>query len=60
LKKFLCGEKGFADNRVDNAMKRIDSAKSKVNQQRLESFFQVKSVSHSTVTKRKVIKFLKT
>jgi len=52
LKKFLVEGKGFSENRIDSAMKRIAYAKEKSNQSRLDSFFQVKTTS--STGKRKV------
>ncbi len=62
LKKFLVEEKNFSENRLENAMKRIESSKSMTSQQRLENFFQVKSVTKSTTAtggKRKVFYLIK-
>ncbi len=51
LKKFLVEAKGFNPGRIDSAMKRIEVAKEKANQSRLDSFFQIKP---NTTGKRKV------
>jgi flap endonuclease-1 len=48
LKVFLCDEKSFAESRIDSAIKRIESSKDKVNQKRLDNFFQIKTVISST------------
>jgi len=49
MKKFLCEEKGFAEVRVENAVKKMKSAvETKGNQSRLESFF-----GKPTIVKRK-------
>ena len=56
LKKFLVEGKGFNESRIDSAMKRIESAKEKSNQSRLDSFFKINS---TTTGKRKVIQFFK-
>ena len=39
----------FSESRIDNAMKRLDNAKNKSNQSRLESFFQVKANISSSI-----------
>ncbi|KAM3129328.1 Elongation of fatty acids protein 2 [Paramecium bursaria] len=39
LKKFLCEEKGFAETRVDNGLKKLEGKSKSGNQTRLESFF---------------------
>ena len=49
LKQFLVKEKNFSESRIDNAMKRLDNAKNKSNQSRLESFFQVKANISSSI-----------
>ena len=41
LIEFLCGQKGLDELRVKNGIKRIEKAKSKGNQGRLDSFFKV-------------------
>jgi flap endonuclease-1 len=41
LKKFLVEGKGFAESRIESAMKRIESAKQKANQSRLDNFFKI-------------------
>ena len=41
LKKFLCDEKMFAPERIENGLKRIKKCKSKGTQGRLDSFFKV-------------------
>jgi flap endonuclease-1 len=60
LKKFLVEGKGFNEGRIDSAMKRIELAKDKSNQSRLDLFFKAKPSVVSTTTggKRKV-NFLK-
>lgn len=50
---FLVREKTFAEDRVRKAIERINSAKSKASQGRLESFFGPAKVVSSTVGKRK-------
>ena len=51
---FLCGEKGFSEERVRKALTRLDAAKAKATQGRLESFFGPSTVTKSTVgVKRK-------
>ena len=47
LKKFLVEEKNFSETRIDNAMKRIENAKSKASQTRMENFFQLKPMQTS-------------
>jgi len=37
--KLLCEEKGFSEERVKNAMKRLKKARSVGNQKRMDSFF---------------------
>lgn len=44
LKKFLIEEKGFAENRVVSALNRLDNAKNKANQGRIDTFFKVNPV----------------
>ena len=39
LKEFLIKEKNFSQTRVDNAIKRLNNAKSKASQSRLDTFF---------------------
>ena len=39
LKKFLCEEKGFAETRVDNGLKRIANKSTTGLQSRIENFF---------------------
>lgn len=46
---FLCGEKNFAEERVRRALARLDAAKDKANQGRLESFFGPSTTVKSTV-----------
>jgi hypothetical protein len=48
LKKFLVGEKGFAENRVESALRRIDGALQKSAQNRLENFFTFGGIIKST------------
>lgn len=48
LKKFLVDEKGFSENRIESALKRIDGAMEKSAQNRLESFFTIKKNIVST------------
>jgi flap endonuclease-1 len=56
LKKFLVDGKGFKESRIESAMKKIESAKQKSNQARLDSFFKPKPQLSATPTgKRKVI-----
>ncbi len=51
---FLCGEKGFSEERIRKALARLDAAKAKATQGRLESFFGPSTVTKSTVgVKRK-------
>lgn len=50
---FLVKEKTFAEDRVRKAIERINAAKSKANQGRLESFFGPAKVVSSTMGKRK-------
>ena len=47
LKKFLVEEKNFSETRIDTAMKRIENAKSKASQTRMENFFQLKPMQTS-------------
>ena len=49
LKEFLVKEKNFSESRIDNAIKRLDVAKSKASQSRLDSFFPVKGNVSSSV-----------
>lgn len=53
LVNFLVGEKGFSEERTRNAIKRINAAKSKSTQGRLESFFGPSTVKSSDTGKRK-------
>jgi flap endonuclease-1 len=54
LVSFLCGEKGFSEDRVRKALTRLDAAKAKATQGRLESFFGPSTTVKSTVgVKRK-------
>lgn len=57
LKKFLCEQKGFNEGRIESAIKRIEAAKEKSNQCRLDNFFKAKPTVTSVVPgKRKVNK----
>ncbi len=51
IKKFLIEEKGFAENRVVSALNRLESAKNKANQGRLDNFFKVKEIITSSKAK---------
>jgi flap endonuclease-1 len=42
LKEFLCAEKGFNEDNVMNAIKKLKKSKSKSNQSRLDCFFKKK------------------
>ncbi len=53
LKEFLVKEKNFSESRIDNAIKRLDVAKSKASQSRLDSFFPVKGNVSSSVKGKK-------
>lgn len=53
LKKFLVEEKNFSESRIENAMKRIDNAKSKASQSRLDNFFQLMPTQSSTKVGKK-------
>ena len=56
LKKFLVEGKNFNEQRIESAIKRIESAKQKSNQGRLDSFFKPKPQVEATPTgKRKVL-----
>jgi flap endonuclease-1 len=48
IKKFLIEEKGFSENRIISALSRLESAKNKSNQGRIDSFFKVKEIVPST------------
>jgi flap endonuclease-1 len=50
---FLVGEKTFAEDRIRKAIERINSAKGKASQGRLESFFGPAKVVASSTGKRK-------
>ncbi len=50
---FLCGEKGFSEERVRKALTRLDAAKAKASQGRLESFFGPSTVTKSTVGQKR-------
>ena len=54
LKEFLVKEKNFSESRIDNAIKRLDVAKSKASQSRLDSFFPVKGNVSSSVKGKKI------
>ncbi len=56
LKKFLVEGKGFAESRIDSAMKRIEAAKEKANQSRLDSFFKIKPQSEKSQTAKTAVK----
>lgn len=51
LVQFMCTEKGFAEDRIRNGVKKLMKSKTSSTQGRLDSFFKVTSVSS---TKRKV------
>ena len=53
LKNFLVKEKNFSESRIENAIKRLDVAKSKASQSRLENFFPVKGNVSSSVKGKK-------
>jgi len=53
--EFLANEKGFAEDRVRNALKRMDKAKGKTNQGRMDDFFKFTKVA-STKTPKKAEK----
>ena len=53
LIQFLVHEKSFNEQRVRNAVDRINAAKSKASQGRLESFFGPPKIVSSTIGKRK-------
>jgi flap endonuclease-1 len=53
LKEFLVKEKNFSESRIDNAIKRLDVAKSKASQSRLDSFFPIKGNVSSSVKGKK-------
>ena len=55
LKEFLVKEKNFSESRIDNAIKRLDAAKSKASQSRLDNFFQVKGNVSSSIKGKKSI-----
>ena len=46
LKDFLIKEKNFSETRIENAIKRIGTAKSKANQTRMDNFFQPKETNN--------------
>ena len=48
LKKFLVDEKNFNENRINNALVRIENAKSKSSQMRMENFFKMSQTVHSS------------
>lgn len=48
IRKFLIEEKGFSENRINSALSRLESAKNKSNQGRIDSFFKVKEIVPST------------
>jgi len=50
LVKFLCGDRGFSEDRVRNGSKKLNKARSGTTQGRLDSFFTISS----TPNKRKV------
>jgi flap endonuclease-1 len=56
LTEFLIADKGFGESTVNNALAKFKKVKGKANQQRLDSFFTVKtkqSTSKNTVSKKK-------
>ena len=42
LVAYMCGEKGFAEDRIRNGCKKLDKARGGATQGRLDSFFKVK------------------
>lgn len=48
--KYLCGDRGFSEDRVRNGSKKLIKARSSTTQGRLDSFFSISS----TPNKRKV------
>lgn len=50
LVKYLCGDRGFSEDRVRNGAKKLNKARSGTTQGRLDSFFTMSS----TPNKRKV------
>ncbi len=49
---YLCDEKGFNKDRVLNNLSRLEKAKDKANQRRMDSFF--KPVESTSTPKKKV------
>eukprot|EP00942_MAST-04A_sp_MAST-4A-sp1_P013012 g13012.t1 len=52
LRKFLCEDKGFNVDRVNNQIKRLEKASGKATQRRMDSFFKVLPSSGSSSKKR--------
>ena len=48
MKEFLCGSKGFTEVKVENGLKKLAGAQTKVNQSRLDCFFKSAGTSSST------------
>jgi len=54
LISFMCGEKGFAEDRIRNGAKKLQKARSGTTQGRLDSFFKVLPSPTAGQNKRKV------
>jgi len=53
LVAYMCGEKGFAEDRIRNGCKKLDKARGGATQGRLDSFFKVMPSPTSNQNKRK-------
>ena len=53
LVAYMCGEKGFAEERIRNGIKKLDKARGGATQGRLDSFFKVLASPTPGQNKRK-------
>ncbi|MPC94310.1 Flap endonuclease 1 [Portunus trituberculatus] len=53
LVEFMCGEKGFSEDRIRNGIKKLTKARNTTTQGRLDSFFKVLPSPTTNANKRK-------